>query len=124
MSSTKTKLETTEEASETSNETRYLKDGRTLTVENDDTVEIRSAGGMLEVRIVLTEAGPVLQMESARLSLKAAESVEIESKRVEIKASESVNVTSGGGIEVKSVEETKVEAEGDVRVVGKMIWLN
>ncbi len=124
MSSTKTKLETTEEATESGGETRYLKDGRTLTVESDDTVEIRSAGGLLEVRILLTDAGPVLQMESARLSLKATESVEIESKRVDIKATEVLNVASGGSIEIKSVEETKVEAEGDVRVVGKMIWLN
>jgi uncharacterized protein (DUF2345 family) len=123
MSSTKSKLEEAEEAT-AAGETRYLKDGRTLTVENDDTVEIRSAGGMLEVRIQLTDAGPVLQMESARLSLKATESVEIASKRIDIVATETVRVASGGNIEVTSEEETKIDAEGDVRVEGKMIWLN
>lgn len=123
MSSTKSKLEEAEEHAATG-ETRYLKDGRTLTVENDDTVEIRSAGGMLEVRIQLTDAGPVLQMESARLSLKATESVEIASKRVDIIATETVRVASGGNIEVTSEQETKIDAEGDVRVEGKMIWLN
>ena len=123
MSSTKSKLEEAEEAA-AAGETRYLKDGRTLTVENDDIVEIRSAGGMLEVRIQLTDAGPVLQMESARLSLKATESVEIASKRVDIVATESVRVASGGNIEVTSEAETKIDAEGDVRVEGKMIWLN
>jgi uncharacterized protein (DUF2345 family) len=123
MSSEKSKLETTVEE-QSSGETRYLKDGRTLTVESDDTVEIRSAGGMLEVRIVLTETGPVLQMESARLSLKAAEAVEIESKRVEIKATEGVHIASEGKLDVSSKEEMKITGEADVRVRGKMIWLN
>jgi hypothetical protein len=97
----------------------YLRDGRTLTVSesgSDELVEIRGSSGMVEVRIKLTEDGPVLQMESARLSLKASESVEISSKRVEIRATESVAVTSDN--------EVVVDAEGEVRVNGKMIYLN
>lgn len=121
--SEKSKLEQ-EHAAEETGETRYLKDGRTLTVHNDDTVEIRSAGGMLEVRIVLTEQGPVLAMESARLSLKAAESIELESKRVEIKATETVAVASQGSVKITSDKETVIDAEEDVKVEGKMIWLN
>ena len=68
------------------------------------------------MRIRLTEEGPVLQMESARLQLKASEVVEIESKRVEIRATETVQLASDN--------EIKVEAEGEVRVNGKMIYLN
>jgi hypothetical protein len=97
----------------------YLKEGRTLSVEQsgtDELVEIRSSSGQVEVRIRLTEEGPVLQMESARLRLKASESVEIESKRIEIRATETVQLASK--------DEIKVEAEGEVRVNGKMIWLN
>ncbi|TMQ13700.1 MAG: hypothetical protein E6J91_17730 [Deltaproteobacteria bacterium] len=97
----------------------YLREGRSLSVEHagsDDLVEIRSASGQVEVRIRLTEEGPVLQMESARLQLKASEVVEIESKRVEIRATETVQLASDN--------EIKVEAEGEVRVNGKMIYLN
>jgi uncharacterized protein (DUF2345 family) len=97
----------------------YLRDGRKLVVTEqggDQLVEVRAASGMVEVRIQLTEQGPVLQMESARLSLKAAESVEIASKRVDIKATEQVRITSEDKVEV--------EAEGDVVVHGKAIWLN
>jgi phage gp45-like len=97
----------------------YLREGRTLVLEEkgtDDLVEIRSASGELELRIKLTADGPVLQMESVKLQLKASESVEIASKRVEIKATESVQVASEN--------EVKVDAEGDVRVNGKMIYLN
>jgi hypothetical protein len=97
----------------------YLREGRTLTIESagsDELVEVRSSSGMVELRIRLTEEGPVLQMESARLSLKASEAVEIESKRVEIKATETLQLGSDN--------EIKVDAEGEVRVNGKMIYLN
>jgi phage gp45-like len=89
----------------------YLRDGRKLVVgerAGEQLVEIRSESGMLEIRILLTEQGPVLQMESARLSLKATESVEIESKQVAIKATENIDV----------------QAAGDVVVVGATIHLN
>lgn len=109
-----------EEAEEASDRREvYLRDGRTLSVEDggaEDLVEIRSSSGQVEVRIRLTEDGPVLQMESARLQLRATEAVEIASKRIEIKATESLALTSGN--------EVKVDAEGEVRVNGKMIYLN
>jgi hypothetical protein len=109
-----------EEVEETSDRREiYLREGRTLRVEktgSDELVEIRSSSGMVELRIRLTEEGPVLQMESARLQLKATESIEIESKRVEIRATETVQVSSEN--------EVKVDAEGEVHVNGKTIWLN
>ena len=89
----------------------YLRDGRKLVVSDagtDQLVEIRNESGMLEVRIRLTEDGPVLQMEGARLSLKAAEAVEIESTKIALKASETIDVTAGG----------------EVVVIGKTIHLN
>jgi hypothetical protein len=101
-----------EDATETQTDERelYLRDGRKVVVgDNDQLVEIRSPSGMLEVRIRLTEEGPVLQMESVRMQLKATESVEIAAKHVEIKAEESVDV---------------VAENSDVRVVGKKIFLN
>jgi hypothetical protein len=55
-------------------------------------------------------------MESVRLQLKATEALEIESKRIDIKATETVAI--------RAEEEIDVEAAGDVRVVGKKIWLN
>jgi hypothetical protein len=103
----------------------YLKDGRKLVLSEqgaDQLVEIRNESGMLEVRIRLTEEGPVLQMESARLSLKATEAVEIESKRVEIKGEQKLEL-KGGEVEVTG-EKTDEGSSGDVKVVGTMIYLN
>jgi hypothetical protein len=105
----------------------YLRDGRTLTVASegsDELVEIRASSGMLELRIKLTEDGPVLQMESVRMALRATESLDLEAKHVNVKATEAIAIASAGKIEVTSEADTKIEAKGEVRVNGKMIWLN
>lgn len=107
---------------ETAQREVYLKDGRKVVV-GDDLVEIRSESGMLELRIKLTEEGPVLQMESVRMQLKASESVEIQSKRVELTASETV-VVEGKGVKVEAEEDLDLEAGNEARVRGKMIYLN
>jgi hypothetical protein len=121
----------TEETSETTAEERDQREfsvagGRRLTLREagaDQLVEIRSESGMLELRIKLTPEGPVLQMESVRLELKASEAVQIESPHVAIRASEKLEL-SGGQVVVAGEESIDVEAAGDVRVVGKMIHLN
>jgi phage gp45-like len=104
----------------------YLRDGRKVVITeagSDQLVEIRSESGMLELRIKLTEEGPVLQMESVRMQLKASEAVEIESKRIDIKATETV-VVAANDVEITAEEDVDVDAKNDVRVVGKMIYLN
>jgi hypothetical protein len=104
----------------------FLRDGKKLVVSdqgNDQVVEIRNESGLLELRIKLTEQGPVLQMESVRLQLKAAEAVEIEAKRVELKGTEQVAI-DGGNVKVTGEQDVNVDAKGEVRVVGKMIYLN
>ena len=119
-------LPATAETEETDTREVYLRDGRKLVVTDtgaDQLVEIRSGSGMVEIKIRLTEEGPVLQMESARLSLKATEAVEIESRRVAIKGTEEVAI-EGGGVKVEAEQEVEIDAEGDVRVVGKIIHLN
>ena len=110
---------------ETSDREVFLRDGKKLVVSDqgaDQVVEIRNESGMLEVRIKLTDQGPVLQMEGARLSLKGTESVEIESSKVSVKA-EQLSL-EGKNVTVTSEEDTKVTANGEVRIVGKMIYLN
>ena len=84
---------------------------RTLTVEQDGTdelVEIREASGQLALRVRLTEDGVVLQLEGARISLKASESIDVDCKR----------------FNVSTAEDVRIEAKGDVRVEGAVIRLN
>lgn len=104
----------------------YLRDGRKVVVGEqggDQVVEIRAESGMVELRIKMTEQGPVLQLESVKLQIKAHDEIEIESKRVAIKATEKLELT-GGDVDVKSETDVDVEGKGDVRVVGKTINLN
>ena len=80
-----------------------LRHGRTVSVAaNDaaDVLEVRSSSGELELRLKLTEDGLVLQLEAARISLKAAESIDLESRNINL------------------------EASGDVRVRGQKIYIN
>jgi hypothetical protein len=125
--SRKEKLQTHDEEELTTDEREvFLRDGRKLVVTDqgsDQLVEIRNESGMLEVRIRLTDQGPVLQMDAVRLQLKASEAVEIESPTVAIKASEQLAL-QGGTVALKADEDMKVEAEGDIRVVGRTIHLN
>lgn len=88
-----------------------LRGDRTLTllpVGRDDLVEVRAADGRLELRIRLTEDGPVLEMEAVRLELKAGEAVEIDTKDFRLRADGEVGIA----------------ADGDVRVTGEIIHLN
>jgi hypothetical protein len=114
--------QTTEEAGEEKEQELYLRDGRKVVI-RDQLVEIRSESGMVEVRIQMTEQGPVLQMETVRMKLAASEVVEIESPRVAITGTEQLQL-EGGKVQIEGEEGIDVESEGDVRVVGKMIYLN
>jgi hypothetical protein len=96
-----------------------LREGRRLkiaSVGRDELVEIRSATGTLELRIRLTEDGPVLEMESVRLVLRAEESVDVEAR--------DFNVKAAAGIKLDGKADVVVNADGEVRVTGEMIHLN
>jgi len=99
--------------------TLRLRDGRTLAVVpagKDDLLEVRSGDGTLELRLRMTDEGPVLEMESVRLKLRAAESVDVETK--------DFNVTAEGEITLSGKADVHVDASGDVRVTGEKIYLN
>ena len=80
-----------------------LRHGRTVSVvasDDADVLEVRAPSGGVELRIKLTEDGVVLQLEAARISLKAAESIDLESRNINLHAS------------------------GDVRVRGEKVYIN
>lgn len=80
-----------------------LRFGRTLSVEpggDEEVVELRAASGELELRLRLTEDGVVLQLEAARISLKAEQSIDLESRSINL------------------------NAEGDLRVSGNRVYIN
>ncbi len=125
---TTTRHEEAEEAEETEFEVHHvaLREGRQLVLGEEDgkqLVEIRAEDGQLEVRIQLTDAGPVLQMEAVRMQLRASESVAIEAKQVSVTASEALALSSKT-IQIESQEDLQIRAGHDLRMVGTMIYLN
>lgn len=105
----------------------YLQHGRTLAVSSagmSEIIEIRSSSGQVELRINMTEDGPVLQLDGVKLSVKAAESIQMQCKTFAVEASESVEIASRGETKVTSEGDVSIESTKDVRVRGDKIWLN
>lgn len=112
-------VEETEEGGRTLN----LSGGRTLTV-TGEIIELRNPSGMLELRVRVTEEGPVLSVDAARIAIKSTDAVSVECKTFEVKAQEGVTLHSDGELDVTSEKEMKITSTDDVRVVGKIIHLN
>jgi hypothetical protein len=84
---------------------------RALTVTSngdEELLEIRESSGEVALRVRLTEDGVVLQLEGARISLKATESIDVDCRRL--------NITTDDAVDIESA--------GEVRVQGKVIRLN
>lgn len=104
-----------------------LQHGRRLALTvsgGDDLVEVRGAGGALELRIRMTAEGPVLQMESLRLSLKAAQDVEVECANFAVRAREEMTLQTDGALRIQGEADLHVDAGGEVHVRGTVIHLN
>jgi len=85
-----------------------LRFGHQLQVE-PDAVELRDASGALELRLKLTEDGVVLQLEAARISLKAEQSIDLECQTLNMSATSHVKLES---------------RDGDLRLQGQLIHIN
>jgi hypothetical protein len=104
-----------------------LRRGRTLTIDSvgeDGLLEIRGPSGTIELRIRMTEEGPVLEMETLRISLRAAESIDIEAKEFNVTAERSMELKSQGEMTLSGKADVRVDADGEVHVTGEMIYLN
>lgn len=88
---------------------RTLPSGRSVVLRVGDTeeLEIRSPDGEVEVRIVLTDAGPVVRLRAARLEMETTESVDIRCRDFNVRA-----------------DEMRVKTDGDIHMNAAVIRLN
>lgn len=88
---------------------RTLPSGRSVVLRVGDTeeLEIRSPDGEVEVRIVLTDAGPVVRLRAARLEMETTESVDIRCRDFNVRA-----------------DEMRVKTDGDIHMNATVIRLN
>ena len=111
-----------------------LSSGRTITVTSPgpsvapagagELIEIRSPAGQVELRIKLTDDGPVLQLDGVRLSMNATDAIEMRCKTLSVDASESVQLVSRGTLGLRSEGSMEIESPDDVRVRGDNLYLN
>ena len=118
--------EAQEPAPSTPTPARRLPSGRSVVmraVQGQEELEIRTAEGELEVRITLTEAGPVIQLRGARLEVESPDAVLFHCRQFEVHAAERLDLQSGGDAGIMA-RELRVKTEGDVRIDGEVIRLN
>ena len=89
----------------------------------DDLIEIRGSQGV-ELRIRMTADGPMLQMESLRLSLKAAQDVSVECANFSVHARQAMELNAAGALRIQGEADMHVDAQGEVHVKGSVIHLN
>ena len=118
--------EAQEPAPSTPTPARRLPSGRSVVmraVQGQEELEIRTAEGELEVRVTLTEAGPVIQLRGARLEVESPDAVAFHCRQFEVHAAERLDLQSGGDAGIMA-RELRVKTEGDVRIDGEVIRLN
>jgi phage gp45-like len=97
---------------------RSLPSGRSVVVRIDggkEELEVRSPQGEVEVRITLTDAGPVVSLRGARLELETPDAVAVQCRRFEVNTTEAVEISG---------KEMLLQTEDDMRLKGKIIHLN
>jgi hypothetical protein len=109
-----------------SSKERRLPSGRSVVVKLEggrEELEIRSPQGKVEVRITLTENGPVVSLRGARLEMEAADMVAVRCRRFEVQTTEGTDLTSSGDVQITG-RELKVKTENDIHMNGEVIRLN
>ena len=106
---------------------RQLPSGRTVSVRAADgreEIEIRSAGGEMEVRIALTPQGPVLQLRGARLEIDSTDTVAVNCRSFEVNAADGVKIQTAGDIDVRGAGEMRLKTSGQTFIDGDYVNLN
>lgn len=104
-----------------------LPSGRTVVIRadgNGEAIEVRSAAGEMELRIALTDQGPVLSLRGARLEIDAADTVAVNCRQFEVRTTEGVVFDAAGDVALRSGGETHLRSAGDTNIDGQLIKLN
>jgi hypothetical protein len=104
---------------------RALPSGRTLVLRigsAGEDIEIRSAEGALDLRITLTDAGPVVSLRGARVEVDAAD-VAIRCHDFDVQASGDVRLRSEREVRFEA-EDLRAETTRDIHLNGAFIRLN
>lgn len=74
-------------------------------------IEIRSPEGVVELRITLTEQGPVLSVSAASIRLEAVDTLALSCRRFEVDAQEAMTLKSAGQIQLAAKHALQMNGE-------------
>jgi hypothetical protein len=103
-----------------------LPSGTTLTVRagtDGEEINLRTAGGTLEVKIRLTDDGPVLSLKGATLEIEATDRVAVNCREFSVHAQDRVEL-SGGDVRVHSGNEIRMKSAAQTYIDGDYVNLN
>jgi hypothetical protein len=97
-----------------------------------DVVSLQAPDGRMLLRLVLTEAGPLVEIESQALSVKARGPLRFDCQRLEINAEEDVAIRAGGALRAEAhahhlearLGDITLAANDDVCLDGERVRLN
>jgi len=91
-----------------------LPSGRDLILhlnQDQEVIEVRSADGMLELRISLTPSGPVVQLRGGRLEIDSTDAVKVNCDKFEVNAKNGIALSAQGPVDIQT--RSNVNLEGD-----------
>lgn len=104
-----------------------LTGGRTLAVICNDAgeeIQLCAPDGEVEIRIAVTENGPVLRIRAARLEVEGAEDVQFSCQRFAVHTTEVTHLTSDGQLRLRSEEQVLIRAAEELDLKGRPVRTN
>ena len=89
-----------------------------------DEIQLRSPSGEIELRIVVTEFGPVVQLNAARVEVNAVEDVNFSCQRFAVHTREETRLTTDGQLRLRSQQQVLIRAKEELDVKGRPIREN
>ncbi len=91
-----------------------LRSGATVSVHPDprgETIVLRSAAGLVDLSIRMTDQGPVLSLRGVRLEIEATEELAVRCREFTVEARDGIRLASGGEVHVRSQGQTFVDGD-------------
>lgn len=104
-----------------------LPSGRELAVTSTprgEQIEVRSPAGDLELRIALTDQGPVLLLRGVRLEIDSTDAVSLRCKELDIHAAGGIRLASGGDVSIAAQGEARIRTQGQAYIDAEVLNLN
>ena len=90
----------------------------------DQEIQVFDPDEKLQVVISLTQSGPIVHVEGAKIQMRSTSDIDMKCDNLRIHTNEDLHLNANRELTIESTEELHINCETDIRLRGKMIWLN